>query len=204
MAMKIELEGKEIDRAFMETMGPGPEPEYAREFAAMDEKTREARLTGAASTTDDSGDQEAKDEGRPSLDVAIENQGNLEPRLDRLITRMLAWDTTDMGAENALRFRAACEDTRAAWDAMVHETALLKAQGYVARTTALGRLRAKLRPGTLVTLREDVAKDFAEAFPAEDLRDIRVVKLLATKVSLASSTRDLGLLPIGHVSPAQA
>jgi hypothetical protein len=82
----------------------------------------------------------------------------------------------------------------------------LEEAGFVAKTTAVTRKRAALRPGVAVKLRPDVYADNMGLFySAEELATLTVTKVGESSVLLRTEAgRELGPFPFAHVVLSQA
>lgn len=136
---------------------------------------------------------------RPSLDVAIETLGHLRPRIEALCLRMAGWDKREMGME----LRAAFEVTVAKWETSTADLAagldLLRAKGFVAKTTAKSRKLAQIKPGTPVKMDPALVVDYAEMYSADELSALEVVRAVGSKVFLKTGAREVGLVDVGKV-----
>lgn len=114
---------------------------------------------------------------RPSLDVAIENLANLTKHVEPFVGRLRAWDTSKLTPEVALKFTGSVEDLAAAFVRLNDQLTALRAMGYVAKTTPISRLRAKLQVGSKVTLTTKAYEEFSQLFDDTVLGSLEVAQL---------------------------
>lgn len=124
---------------------------------------------------------------RPSLDVAIENLANLTKHVEPFVGRLRAWDTSKLTSEVALKFTGSVEDLAAAFVRLNDQLTALKAMGYVAKTTPISRLRAKLQVGSKVKLTTKAHEEFSQLFDDTVLGILEVAQLRGQHAFLKSS-----------------
>ena len=140
-----------------------------------------------------------KVEQRPSLEVETEVHSNLIPRIEAHLARMRAWDLRK-AASSGCPLRDAIASVEHSWSELSNELALLRADGFVAKTTPVTRIAARLQRGAKVSLREDQRAIFAKVYSDEQLDSLSVVKVTDTHVQLmAEDGSNLGLVRLIHV-----
>jgi len=138
---------------------------------------------------------------RPSLEVETEVHANLKPRVLAHVSRMKAWDLRKLGLVMVTSFSGAIEDLRCAVERVELELVKLALDGFVAKTTPVTRIAAKLQRGAKVTLREDQRAIFAKVYSDEQLDSLSVVRVTDTHVQLmAEDGSNLGLVKLIHVA----
>ncbi|HEY5955774.1 MAG TPA: hypothetical protein VIV60_04440 [Polyangiaceae bacterium] len=146
--------------------------------------------------------EEPKPEPRPSLEVETEVNCNLKPRIMAHVGRMRAWDLRKLEAPAQASFRAAIDELSTAADKVEFELVKLKLAGFVAKTTPVTRIAAKLARGTQVDLREDQRATFSMVYTEEQLNSLSVVQATDSHVLLAAADgTNIGLVKIIHVEP---
>ena len=137
---------------------------------------------------------------RPSLDVALENLAHLAARVAPLCGRLRSWDIRALDAGIATRFQGSVADLEDAFVRMSDQLVAMRAMGYVAKTTPITRLRAKLSPGVPVRLTSKALVEFAGAFGQEQLDSITVARTTATHALLSCSDgTNLGLVKLSCI-----
>ena len=138
---------------------------------------------------------------RPSLEAETEVHAHLVPRIEAHLRRIEAWDMRK-GVDGVLVDVQELA-VRIGKDFELLGGALkeLAEVGFVAKTTAVTRKRAALRPGVAVKLRPDVLAKNVGLFYAEDeLASLTVAKVGESSVLLVTAGgREIGPLPFAHV-----
>jgi hypothetical protein len=137
---------------------------------------------------------------RPSLEVETEVNRRLKPRILAHVARMKAWDLRKLSIED--RATVSCSlDALASCFARVEDAlAMLAKAGFVAKTTPVTRIAAKLEFRTKVTLRADQRETFAQIYTDEQLDSLSVTKTTDTHVQLmAADGSNIGLVKLIHV-----
>jgi hypothetical protein len=138
---------------------------------------------------------------RPSLEVETEVHSNLAPRIHAHIGRMRAWDLRKLPAAQATQVKGALDDLSEAYARLSLILAQLTADGFVAKTTPVTRIAAKLEKGAKVHLREDQLEVFSKVYSPEQLASLSVVRTTDTHVQLmADDGSNFGLVRIIHVT----
>ena len=137
---------------------------------------------------------------RPSLDVALENLAHIADRVIPFAGRMRAWDLRALPGEMAIAFQGATDDLVNACARMNDQLMLMRAYGFVAKTTPITRLRAKLQVGQNVKLTEKARAEFAQVFSEEQLDALHVVTLRPQHAFLAAKDgTSLGLVKLSCI-----
>ena len=140
---------------------------------------------------------------RPSLEVETEVHAHLAPRLEAHLRRIEAWDMRK-GVDGVLvdvqELAVRIGKDFELLGGVLNE---LTEVGFVARTTALTRKLAALRPGVAVKLRPDILAKTVDLFYTEaDLEALTVMTVGENSVLLKTgSGREMGPLPFSHVVP---
>ena len=152
-------------------------------------------------TLDGVGEPEAK--GRPSLEVAIENLANLTKHVAPFCGRLRAWDLRELPGDIAIRFQGSVEDLASAFVRLTDQLTSLKAMGFVAKSTPISRLRAKLQVGGRVKLTEKARPEFEQLFTPEQLDSLEVAQLRAQHAFLVCRDgTSLGAVKLSCIEPA--
>jgi len=194
--MKIQTQDQVIsDPSKVAELPLVPAPgEASTELPKMSADVAEVGIPGVCESTLD-GIGEPAQSGRPSLDVAIENLANLTKHVSPFCGRLRAWDTRDLPSDLSVRFQGSVEDLAAAFVRLGDQLTAMRAMGFVAKTTPISRLRAKLQVGQQVNLTGKAFEDFSQAYSSDQLSSLHITKLLREHAVLA--TKDD--LPLGLV-----
>ena len=135
---------------------------------------------------------------RPSLEVETEVHAHLAPRLEAHLRRIESWNCSE---EHRRMLETVLAHARQGFTAVGNALAILAEAGFVAKTTALTRKRAALRPGVAVKLRDDIHAKTVDLFhTADELATLTVVKVGESSVMLKTKEgREVGPLPLAHV-----
>ena len=117
----------------------------------------------------------AKADPRPSLDVAIETHGNLSPRIEALCARLSAWDTSKLG-DMGQRFSDSVQDLRANCLLLGEQLGILKAMGFVAKSTPRSRRDRAIAEGR-VQLNEATRMAWSKRYTEEELSQVEIVAI---------------------------
>ena len=139
-------------------------------------------------------------EQRPSLEVETEVHDNLRPRIEAHLARMRAWDLRSLDPESIHAFRFILDHIQQGVEALTKRLKHLSATGFVAKTTPVTRIAAKLTRGARVDLRADKRAEYAQVYSDEQLNSLSVVKVTDTHVQLmADDGSNVGLVKVCHV-----
>jgi len=139
---------------------------------------------------------------RPSLEVETEVHAHLAPRLEAHLRRIESWDMRALPPDGTLVDVAATVGRiRSEFELLGGALKELAEVGFVAKSTALTRKRAALRPGVAVKLREDIHAKTVDLFVGSpELDTLTVAAVGESSVLLKTeSGRELGPFPIAHV-----
>jgi len=138
---------------------------------------------------------------RPSLEVETEVHAHLAPRLEAHLRRIESWDMRALPEDMRLRLSATISAIRLGEFELASCLRAMADVGFVAKTTALTRKRAALRPGVAVKLREDIHAKTVDLFVGSpELDTLTVAAVGESSVLLKTeSGRELGPFPIAHV-----
>ena len=138
---------------------------------------------------------------RPSLEVETEVHAHLAPRLEAHLRRIESWDMRALPEDMRLRLSATISAIRLGEFELASCLRAMADVGFVAKTTALTRKRAALRPGVAVKLRPDIHAKSVDLFhTAEELATLTVAKVGESSVMLITKEgREVGPLPLAHV-----
>jgi len=146
----------------------------------------------------------AKSVPRPSLEVETKVHTHLAPRIEAHLRRIEGWDMRAAPEDLRLRLVSTLSTMRLGVFELGSCLRALADVGFVAKSTAVTRKRAALRPGTAVKLRPDIHADTVGLFYAEDeLASLTVAKVGESSVLLVTAGgREIGPLPFAHVELA--
>lgn len=137
---------------------------------------------------------------RPSLEVETEVNRHLKPRILAHVARMKAWDLRKLSVEDRATVSCSLDALAGCFVRVEDALAMLAKAGFVAKTTPVTRIAAKLEFGTKVTLRADQRETFAQIYTDEQIDSLSVVKTTDTHVQLmASDGSNVGLVKLIHV-----
>jgi hypothetical protein len=139
---------------------------------------------------------------RPSLAVETDVNRNLRPRLMAHIGRMRAWDLRELPVDDAQEFTGALSTLASTFTLLERCLDKLALRGFVAKTTPVTRIAAKLYQGSRVSLREDKLAEFSTVYTQEQLEGLTVGRLTPTHAQLLTSDGEsIGLVKLIHVVP---
>jgi hypothetical protein len=137
---------------------------------------------------------------RQSLEVETEVHDNLRPRIEAHLTRMRAWDMRKLEPSIEQQFRAALIGVDLAWVYLADAINALHKAGFVAKTTPVTRIAAKLEAGTRVSLREDKRAELLSLYSEEQLDSLEVQKVGPQHaVVIAGDGTSLGPVKLIHL-----
>jgi hypothetical protein len=156
-------------------------------------------IPGVCEPTLDGIGETAKD-GRPSLEVALENLTHIIERVNPFVGRLRAWDLRGLDSELSIRFQGSVEDLAASCARLNDQLVIMNAMGFVAKTTPATRLRAKLAPGCPVRLTGKALTEFSELFTPDQLASIHCLRTTPTSAFLATKDgTQLGLVKLSCI-----
>ena len=139
----------------------------------------EAKLEEAkTSAPDTSQTSPPAQEGRPSLEVAIETHRNLQKRVEALCLRLAGWSVPGgglliQGFEGA--FHREVMEARLAMRKLGQWLDGLQTAGFVAKSTPKSRMEARLSMGAPIRLSEAKRKLYSYSYDPEEFEQVKVV-----------------------------
>jgi hypothetical protein len=188
----VEVSGKDVRTLLLPGVMPD-QPDSRVEAAFSGEPAHSSDWTTHRVAT---GEPTADKKPRPTLDVAIERYGNLDPDIQRFLTRLESWVVGD-GWQGSHDDNVG--EIRAAWGLLGTKLEAMKVSGVTVKVTPRSRRDAWMRPGAEVALREDVLKRFGTYYPADVLENLTIKAAGDADVFLASVDRDIGPVPKSQV-----